>query len=596
MKSRVLMTALTVAVLLGVVPTARGAAVSDIDQGPAGYPGHWSAATSVDPLAGKPLSISCVASGFCAVGDENHGVVLREKGHWQPVSRFGTAYRFDTVDCVSATFCAAIGGFLENAHASVYDGTGWSTPTPVDLSQATDLSCTSASFCVAVGRGLYSIYDGSGWSPASRVSSTFGLIDVSCVSSTFCLAAGTRGTVFQWDGQAWSQRDEVTHEAVAISCTSRTQCALFAGDGNVQTYDGTTWSAAEQLTSSGYQGDIECTGPEFCIVTATDDRAAFTYDGEGWTQVPDAPQGLWSVSCQAAGHCWVARPDGTVVEYRDGRLRRPVMIDRPSGYPVSVSCSTTTDCRAADIFGNVVHYVDGTWSRPNQVDPSGDITAISCPTSRFCVAVDASSTIVTLQHGVWSDPVEVRIGRLDSVSCPTTTFCAAVSETGKAVTFNGTTWGHPATIDAGEPQRSVSCPSATFCVSMSAEGVSTYDGTSWGAPYDGLHYAGDSVACSSPSFCLAVADRHDVIRWNGTAWVDAAPIAAGGVEGISCADDNHCTLVIQQGHAWRYDDGVWTHSQKVRRADRLVAVSCPNPDWCVALDDSTGDAYTYTNP
>ncbi len=67
-------------------------------------------------------------------------------------------------------------------------------------------TCTSATFCVAVGASGYAtIYNGSSWSDPRGTSRTGRTIDaVSCFSSSFCVAVDTTGYATIYNGTSWS--------------------------------------------------------------------------------------------------------------------------------------------------------------------------------------------------------------------------------------------------------------------------------------------------------------------------------------------------------------------------------------------------------
>jgi hypothetical protein len=134
------------------------------------------------------------------------------------------------------------------------------------------LSCTSPSFCLAVGmtaanrnKPTYSVWNGSSWSPAARAAVPAGsfrssLAAVSCLSPTFCVAAGSsdpggrqqiRALAEVWDGTTWTVarvRLRVTSESgVGVSCATRAACMATWGDSFTalaRWWDGTSWRKA----------------------------------------------------------------------------------------------------------------------------------------------------------------------------------------------------------------------------------------------------------------------------------------------------------------------------------------------------------------
>ena len=74
------------------------------------------------------------------------------------------------------------------ASASSPDVGHWSRPVKVDTVSLDQVSCASATFCVAVDRnGKYVTYDGVAWSSPQSVAPKVALSEVSCPTSTFCM-------------------------------------------------------------------------------------------------------------------------------------------------------------------------------------------------------------------------------------------------------------------------------------------------------------------------------------------------------------------------------------------------------------------------
>ena len=122
--------------------------------------------------------------------------------------------QIESVSCVTATACTAVGSYSNTSGATVtlaeaWNGTSWKkqrTPNPVGGNSPALLgvSCTAANFCEAVGGYstgspstgvmLAEVWRGHSWklqpvpSPAGATSA--GLRSVSCVSATFCEAVG----------------------------------------------------------------------------------------------------------------------------------------------------------------------------------------------------------------------------------------------------------------------------------------------------------------------------------------------------------------------------------------------------------------------
>ena len=116
------------------------------------------------------------------------------------------------VSCSSASACTAVGDYASNAEAPEetlaerWNGTQWSlqpTPNPGPNNELSDISCSSASACTAVGEQfaqgeagtLAERWNGTQWSTQTTPNSgRSGLEGVSCPSASACTAVGLGGS------------------------------------------------------------------------------------------------------------------------------------------------------------------------------------------------------------------------------------------------------------------------------------------------------------------------------------------------------------------------------------------------------------------
>src|SRR6202035_2043332 len=114
-------------------------------------------------------------------------------------------------------FCVAVGTYIgSRASVMMWNGLRWRVSVDAHVSQSTtftDVSCTSSTFCEAVGwvgTGPFAeTWNGSRWSISHPViERNTGLQGVSCWSDAGCVAVGTLGfheaLVETWNGHGWS--------------------------------------------------------------------------------------------------------------------------------------------------------------------------------------------------------------------------------------------------------------------------------------------------------------------------------------------------------------------------------------------------------
>lgn len=321
----------------------------------------------------------------------------------------------ESVDCVSDSFCVAVGSFNDGATEQTlvlnWDGVSWSTtPSPNNSStqhHLASVSCVSQSFCMSGGffssgtgvEPLTMKWDGSSWTIVPNSLSMPGqfamLNSISCLSKTFCLAVGSVGQVpmqtliMTWDGTNWTQipspntSQSLANSLIGASCVTTTFC-VAVGFHN----DGTSY-----LT------------------------LALTWNGSSWAQVPSpnpwrgtSPSqnnSLRSVSCLTESNCTAVGTYGylsggrSLVISWDGSQWLQVESPDPTIYSsplVSVSCVSDASCAAVGSFkeyGVTLSQPLVVWSGPawqQQAAPSAgsalnELAGVSCVSASNCFAV-----------------------------------------------------------------------------------------------------------------------------------------------------------------------------------------------------------------
>jgi serine/threonine protein kinase len=264
---------------------------------------------------------------------------------------------FNSISCTSETFCAALGtGVL------TFDGSNWSEPTSIDGSGSgsgpmlSSISCTTTTFCMAVdSKGNSLTYDGSSWSAPTSIDGSSGLNSISCIGDAFCAAVDSGGNVVSYNGSKWSAPMSIdgSFQIYSISCTSQTFCAAVDNHGNVLTYNGSRWTAPTSIDGSDFLTSVSCTSATFCMAVDYNGDA-LTYNGSSWT----APASIGA-----------------------------------SKY-LTVSCATDTFCMAVDFNGNAYSFNGSSWSAPITIGTSS-LSSISCATNTACVAVDVNGNAHT---------------------------------------------------------------------------------------------------------------------------------------------------------------------------------------------------------
>lgn len=259
----------------------------------------------------------------------------------------------------------------------------------------------------------------------------------------------------------------------------------------------------------------------------------------------------------------------------------------------------------------------GAWSQVStgQEVNRGVTEEVSCPASNSCFASDAYGNVLQQTASGWSAPTQVvKAGGLGGLlSCPTTSFCAYVgSRRDKAdgvTTFDGTSWTSPVSLGSDEDGiTDLSCSSPTSCVAVGGSDAYTFDGTAWTSsrPFPRSYFT--AISCPTTAFCGAVLGGRDddiasfVTLSNGI-WSKPSSMPSW-VAALSCTSADFCAIAgtslnidqtTSHDYAAYWTGTTWTSSGAlgaVEHTDYLDAsLSCGADASCVGVDNE-GRAFT----
>ncbi len=326
----------------------------------------------------------------------------------------------------------------------------------------------------------------------ARTASSPVIFTLKCIGNSFCLGAGSyaKGKQFiplneEWTGKAW--------RIIPIP--------------------------------SGYQDDISCGGPTFCLASVAIPKRAtreVVWNGRAWRRLSPQPP-AFDIQCVSPAFCVTgASPGGQEGAYWNGKIwqRMPSAggcEDADCRYD-GVGCASATICwesgsycTSSDCNDGIVYYSDTwngtTWSRNSGVSLGRD----ACAGRAFCLSLHPTSALVTHDWGVtWQDA--------------TANLAAACH--------------HLASCDSAG--LATSCGSSRFCVALTSPDPSAalvWNGSKWGvlklALVSGHLPKLDNLSCGGQRNCMATGTyqlnprgaAHPVVEhWNGKTW-KVTPIA-----------------------------------------------------------------------
>ena len=278
----------------------------------------WSPQTVPAPGGNEPrtTSVACPSAAVCHVvgwsdtGTTSGAFALKlANGSWVkkliPLPSGATYVRLQDVSCTAGNACTAVGftseAFSGGPFAVRWNGTKWSLQTvpeaPTGGGTLESVHCVSATFCLAVGyagnKAFAAKWNGTAWSllPVTHpgTATVDRLNSISCTSATACTAVGKwqdgGGHNFllaeRWDGASWTIQTPLTTRNsdivfTGVSCTSATACnavGYVVNSSNVahtihHSWNGTSWSIKTTPSVAGAVNtsftDISCTAAAVC--------------------------------------------------------------------------------------------------------------------------------------------------------------------------------------------------------------------------------------------------------------------------------------------------------------------------------------------
>ena len=496
---------------------------------------------------------------------------------------------FADVWCITTSSCVGVG----DSDASGSDqwqikrwtvGTsGWTTqqlapPEKAAFSKLNGVSCSSASFCLAVGDfeddqegetfALAAEWDGDDWQrlgvpkPSGAKEAT--LSGIFCSGGGTCAAVGRyvdstgvqKALAMTWNGVKWTIASVPTPtggtlpELAKIACATATECRAAGSYVNsssqlkslVVAWSGSTWSAETPVGPSGATATslsgIDCVTTMCMAVGSYTDSAgvqqplALLRSGGTWSVTSTPKPGaalsaeLKAVSCATSTTCTA------VGSYKDDRKKLPLVLAYAS------STWWIQSAESADYGAVAVELNGASCNNTNDCHLVGSITyGHGSPRREFSYyrseGAWAADKPEALNRPWVRSGVGVVSSRLADISCPTSSLSACVSV--------GTAEADQE--DATKRQ-----------IGSVGTGINASAQTAAPGPAGYLTSSLAGVSCTSTSSCWAVGNFHNATeggrknfgtRWNGLAWSPAAlptPEAAVGSfsEAVSCGSSTSC--------------------------------------------------------
>ena len=339
--------------------------------------------------------------------------------------------------------------------------------------------------------------------PPNGVSS---LADVSCPSATLCLATGTDGNgggsiAQRWNGSKWSIETYLSEGAAnanGITCTSTTSCLVVGSEGAKAAAEHWllhlgAWLPEElevpqpagatsaSIGSVSYTSSSACTAVGTYLKEGKNQTLAMRFDGSEWS-IQSTPNpgtaGAWltNVSCPTSTSCFATGAkvgNETFAAHWDGSSWSTVSTPEPQGaessHLAALSCTSATACTAVGSYW---------FDRENEEWEVGEKV-------ERALAMRWNGASWSIQSTPEASGAK-ELARLKDVACATSTSCSAVGayaskraasypfvateEKTLALSWGGAEWAVQSTPNpegkAFSELRGISCSGATACTAV----------------------------------------------------------------------------------------------------------------------------------
>ncbi len=575
--------------------------------------------------------------------------------------------RLEGISCSSDTSCIAVGHYVNGSGTTLtlaeqWNGSKWELRTPLNPSGAVeaslhDVSCAGPSDCWSVGESkesgkekisLVEHWNGSAWTIQSLPEPGKSLTSVSCSSASWCMAIGDGLTTERWNGSTWLRQ---TASSVGESPTLKT---IFCGNQSACTAVGAYQSEGNAVALAEHWD-----GNEWTIQSTPEPWG-------GLLETPARPATLEGVSCESAGGCTAVGglyqeigPSSNVLAVIETHSATPRAYAKAasavssSGAMLNASVNPNGDATTYQFeYGSTTAYGTSAPVPAKEIGSGAKAIEINLPVmgleankafhyrvvahNSYGTVYSEDETFTTLASCKGAEgkcewksqsPPDLTGAEyhLDGVSCASASMCFAVGRDqlrnkGLVERWNGTEWSVQSKLKLGYPA-DVACPSSTLCLvvgSIEGEGPKTWKfeekaGT-WSQsaetppiPSGGSSPILRSISCSSTTACTAVgtyysesekANKLLIERWNGTSWsLQTAPnpseTSSFAEVGVSCPSATSCLIAgnylkgsTSASFAESWNGTSWSvlsAQNPGAYANKLKDVSCTSSSACTAI-------------
>jgi len=538
-----------------------------------GQPGQWKV---INPVFMNLNDVWMISStqGW-AVGDS--GTAIRWDGtQWQQILTPNTGYKLESVACLSANNCLAVGttGGAPPAVLLQWDGTSWIDRSAMVIALGTTalhaIHIRSDGLGFAVGEGNPNILRvNAAASPPSVASEGPGFGAPDCLRSVWVLPPGTPGSIqgfavgadsctlpttgktWRWDGTpgGWfSTSPGVSKTLAGLHVLSPTD-AIAVGDTDTRArWNGATWTPEGGVVATTYWRSVfaVATNDEWMVGDAVSGVASIAHwNGVAWSALapPNVPVGvsLNSVFMVSSSDGWAVGAGGAIIHWNGSSwnsVASPAANDLLGVWLASSTDGWAVGAAASPTLGQIFRWNGANWNFYQTSPVAAQLNAIhgSASANVFAVGNDpdgngpAPPVILQWTGGpAWANispaGVATQSQNLRGVFTlgPTLAFAVGDPAAGSPATmlrWDGTLWASiPSSTPVGKALRSVWMVSTTDGWSVGDTGtIVRWNGATWAAETSPTGDQLNAVQALSSTNVWAVGNDGTIIHRDAIGW------------------------------------------------------------------------------
>jgi len=559
---------------------------------------------------GNPVTGSFSNTVTVDTGDLG-AVALNTRLSWAALSS-GVTDHLNDVDCVSSSFCVAVGA---GGRIISWNGSSWSTVNSPTTNALNDVDMISASLGFIggagtnPGTGTVLKWDGANWT--AMATPTDNINQIYMLSSSDGFMVGRSGKFWRYIGSIWNEILDTGNENwQSVHMLSSSDGWAVSSGSDVRRWNGSAWNTVSDPTNRFYY-DVACASASFCFAVGSN-GVIIKWNGSSWAQDPNSQtlttNVLRDVNLLSSTDGWAVGDGGTILRWNGSAWS--LATSPGTTHMLGVTQVSSTEAFAVGNSGTVwrysyYYYTSGTYT--SRVLDSGvpggvtwghvfwdeDIPDTGAVVTDLTITFRSGNT-TNPNDGTWSGwlptPQPLTDPFYSDITAPDSRYVqyrATFRSDGQLYTprLNGIA------IYYDEPNDNafydVKVTSATDGWAVGGGGtMSRFNGTDW-ARYTPSPTANSllDVDFTDASHVWAVGDNGTIVFWDGSGWAAQTSNTTNTLFGVDTVSASFAVAVGAKGTIRHWGGSSWSTVLSPTNK-KLNAVSCATASDCWAVGDN----------